>query len=128
MNDFKRAPDQGRVITDHSISEDEAVRITQTDDLPELIGFVAALKMVKPVSTERAARLIKHIVKQQMISNSVLIADQMRDDGWDTNLSDGESLALVAERASDYFATHAGISLFNFFVKTFAKTTGNMFE
>ena len=128
MNDLKRVPGQDPAITKQHISELEAVRITQTTDLPELMAFVVALKMIEPVSTDRAAKLVKHIVKQQMISDSVLIADQMRDDGWEADLTNGETLAVLAERASDYFSTQAGTSLFNFFVMTFAKTTGHMFD
>jgi hypothetical protein len=109
-------------------SEQEAVRITQQDDVPELVEFVLVLKMKRPVSTDKAARLLKHMVKQQMASNSSQIADRMRDDGWETDLSEGETLAFLADRVLAYLATHEGIALFNFFVKTFAKTNGEMFE
>jgi hypothetical protein len=108
-------------------SEQEAVRITQQDDVPELVEFVLVLKMKRPVSTDKAARLLKHMVKQQMASNSSQIADRMRDDGWETDLSQGETLALLADRVLAYLATHEGIALFNFFVKTFANTSSEMF-
>jgi hypothetical protein len=109
-------------------SEQEAVRITRQEDIPELVEFILALEMNKPVSTDQAARLFKHMVKLQTASDAVLIADQMCADGWEACLSEGETLATLADRVSAYLATHAGISLFNFFVLTFARTSGNMYE
>ena len=61
-------------------------------------------------------------------SDSSQLADQMRDDGWEADLSDGETLAVVADDALAYLATHEGIALFNFFVRTFARTSGTMFD
>lgn len=110
------------------LSEQEAVRITQQDDVPELVEFVLALKMAEPISTDKAARLLKHLVKEQMSSDAGMIADQMRHDHWDANLSKGETLILLADRALGYLATDAGVALFNFFVKTFAETSGDMYD
>ena len=109
-------------------SEQEAVRITKQEDVPELVDFILALKMKKPIATDRAARLIKHMVKQQTASDTQLIADQMRADGWQASLSADETLAVLAGRVSAYLATHPGVALFNFFVMTFARTSGTMFE
>lgn len=43
-------------------------------------------------------------------------------------MSEGETLALLAGRVSAYLASHAGVALFNFFVKTLAGTSGKMFD
>ena len=110
------------------LSEQEAVRITQQEDVPELVSFIIALHMSKPVSTDMAARLLKHMVKQQMSTDAGLIADQMRQDKWTSHLAHGETLLLLADRALAYLATHEGIQLFNFFVKTFAETSGEMYD
>lgn len=128
MNDFKHGTAGQPSTSQGHTSEQEAVRITQQDDVPELVEFVLALKMAKPISTDQAARLLKHLVKHQMASDSTQIADQMRDDGWEPGLSDGETLDVLADRALAYISTHEGIALFNFFVRTFARTSGSMFE
>lgn len=109
-------------------SEQEAVRITRQDDVPELVDFILALKMQRPASTDQAARLLKHMVKQQTSSDNDLIADQMRTDGWESHVSEGETLAILAQRVTGYLATDAGVALFNFFVQTFAHTSGTMFD
>lgn len=128
MNDSNSAlADQSRNVQGHT-SEQEAVRITRQDDVPELVEFVLVLKMKRPVSTDKAARLLQHMVKQKMTSDSSQIADQMRDDGWETDLSEGETLPLLAARVLAYLASNEGIALFNFFVKTFANTSGAMFD
>ena len=110
------------------LSEQEAVRITQEEDVPELVEFILALKMNRPISTEKAARLIKHLVKEQTASDTTLIADQMLADGWEAGLAQGETCAQLANHASAYLATPEGTALFNFFVQTFAKTSGTMFD
>jgi hypothetical protein len=84
------------------------------------------LKMHRPVSTDQAARLFRHMVKQQTANTDCLITDQMRADGWETRLSEGETLEMLAGRVSAYLASQAGVCLFNFFVKTFASTSGFM--
>lgn len=109
-------------------SEQEAMRITYQEDVPELVEFVLALKLRAPISTDKAARLLERMVKRQMSSDASQIEDQMLDDGWEENLSDGETLTVLADRALAYLATHEGIALFNFFVRTFAGTSGTMFE
>ena len=109
------------------LSNDEAVDITHHDDKPELAAFVAALGMQNSVSTDRAAFLLEHMIKEQMSSDTETLASQMRADGWEAKLLEGESLTDVAARALAFLATPEGEQLFNFFVKTFAKTSGQMF-
>lgn len=109
------------------LSEEEAIRITQQEDIPELRKFVLALEMVMPTSTDKAATLLMHMVKEQMSMDAGLIADQMRNDHWDADLPKGADLMLLANRALAHLATHEGIELFNFFVKTFAKTSGSIY-
>ena len=128
MNNSQPLPAGQPVMPFGHTSEQEAVRITHQDDVPELATFVMALKMRTPISTDKAATLLEHMVKQQMNSDSSQVADQMRDDGWEADLSDGETLTVVADDALAYLATHEGIALFNFFVKTFARTSGTMFD
>ncbi|MDB5936437.1 MAG: hypothetical protein JWQ01_3781 [Massilia sp.] len=109
------------------LSNDEALNITHDEDKPELAAFVSALGMRKPVSTDQAAFLLEHMIKEQMSADTNEIALQMRTDHWENNLSEGESLEEVAHRAFVFLSTPEGDRLFNFFVKTFAKTSGQMF-
>ena len=128
MNDSKLDPSAQESHGEGHLSEQEAVRITQQEDVPELVSFIIALKMRTPISTDMAARLLKHMVKQQMSTDAGLIADQMRHDEWEPHLLQGETLILLADRALAYLATPEGIQLFNFFVKTFAETSGDMYD
>ena len=109
------------------LSEAQALRITHLEDRPELAVFVLALGMNKPVSTDKIAYLLEHLIKEQMSTDTTTIADQMRNDRWENALSDGETLDAVAQRAQAFLRTHEGIGLFNFFAKIFAKTSGSMF-
>lgn len=109
------------------LSETEALRITHLEDRAELAVFVAALGMQKPVSIDKIAFLLEHILKEQMSADTTAIASQMRSDGWEHHLTDGETLETVAHRALAFLRTHEGIALFNFFTKIFAKTSGAMF-
>jgi hypothetical protein len=52
----------------------------------------------------------------------------MLTDGCDADLSPGETLATLAQRAALFLENPEGIRLFNIFAKTFAKTTGEMFD
>ena len=117
--------DPGGIISDHT-SEAEAVRITQEEDVPELVDFIVALKMRRPISTEMAARLLTHIVMQQRSTEASEIADKMESDNWAAIFSDGETAPILAERVLAYLATNDGIALFNFFVKTFARSDGEI--
>lgn len=117
--------DPGGIISDHT-SEAEAIRITQEEDVPELVDFIVALKMHRPISTEMAARLLTHIVMQQRSTEASEIADKMEADNWAAIFSDGETTPILAERVLAYLATNDGIALFNFFVKTFARSDGEI--
>lgn len=110
-------------ITDHA-----ATRITRRDSNPELEAFVAALTMQRPVSTDRAAELLEHIIKETMSATTVLLENQMRLDHWESALADGESLGLLAERAQLFLESPEGVRLFNYFARTYAKTSGEMFD
>lgn len=110
-------------ITDHA-----ATRIARDGCEAELAAFVAALAMPRPVSTDQAARLLEHVIKETMSATTSLLEDQMRLDHWDGALSDGETLAIVAERAQLFLETPEGVRLFNFFAKTYARTAGEMFD
>lgn len=127
MNTLKSPHPGAPLDTGGHISEKEAIRITRQDDIPELVEFVLALKMQTPISADKAAAFLSYMVKHQMSTDTNQVVDQMRDDGWEASLSDGETLVLVADRLLAYLATHEGIALFNFYVKTFARTSGEMF-
>ena len=128
MNDSQPVTSHQSPGGDGHLSEQEAVRITQQDEVPALTSFVAALEMGAPVSTDKAARLLKHMVKEQMSMDAGLIADQMRHDQWESHLSGDETVIILADRALTFLATQEGVVLFNFFVKTFAGTNGTMFD
>ena len=110
------------------LSDQDATLIARYEGAPELAAFVAALGMQRPVSSHQAARLLKHVVKETMSATIALIEGQMRTDHWDKDLCEGETLAILAERAAAYLESPAGVQLFNLFIKTFAKTTGEMFD
>lgn len=110
------------------LSDKDAALIARYEGAPELAAFVAALYMQRPVTSNKAARLLEHVIKETMSATVALIEGQMRTDYWDKDLSDGETLAILAERAHAYLESPAGVQLFNLFAKTFAKTTGEMFD
>lgn len=121
-------------ITDQSppapghISDHAATRITRRDCDPELAALVAALTMQRPVSTGQAAQLLEHVIKETMSATTSLLENQMRLDHWENALADGETLGLLAERAQLFLESPEGVRLFNFFAKTYAKTSGEMFD
>ena len=110
-------------ITDHA-----ATGITRRECDAELGAFVAALTMQRPVTTDQAAELLEHIIKETMSATTSLLENQMRLDQWETALADGETLGLLAERAQLFLESPEGVRLFNFFAKTYAKTSGEMFD
>jgi hypothetical protein len=110
------------------LSDQDAKLIARYEGAPELADFVAALNMQSAVTSNRAARLLEHIIKESMSSTAALIEAQMRNDHWENVLSPGETLPELAERAQRFLESPAGVELFNFFAKTFAKTTGEMFD
>jgi hypothetical protein len=128
LNDAKSTAVVPTSTVQTPISNEQANQITHQDAAPQLNQFIRSLQMRRPVSTDRASELVEHLVKLQMASDDVRIADQMRDDGWEAELSDGETLTDVAKRAFAYLSNAEGISLFNFFVRTYAKTSGEMFD
>ena len=109
------------------LSDTQAIRTTHQQAKVELAQFSAALGMSVPVSTDKLAYLLEHLVKEQTSADSAMIRDQMVRDGWDRDVSGNESIDLIAQRAVAYLASEKGIALFNFFVKIFARTSGKMF-
>ena len=110
------------------ISDDAANHITRHECHVELAGFVDALTMQHPVPVEKAAQLLEHSMKDAMTSTTSLIENQMRLDHWDSNLGKGETLGALAERAQRFLETPEGVRLYNFFAKTYARTTGETFD
>ena len=109
------------------ITDRAATRITRRDHA-ELAAFVAALTMQRPVTTDHAALLLEHVIKETMSATTSLLENQMRLDHWEAALADGETLSIVAERAQLFLETPEGVRLFNFFAKTYARTSGEMFD
>jgi hypothetical protein len=110
------------------ISDHAANRITRHECKAELAAFVDALVMERPVAVEKVAQLLEHSMKDAMTANISLIEDQMRLDDWDSDLGNGETLEELASRAQRFLETPEGVRLYNFFTKTYAKTTGEMFD
>lgn len=110
------------------LSDVEAHAIVLDDNDEQLQGFIRALGMAHPVEAARAARLLEDVIKGSMSANIDLMADQMRLDGWEAALSPGETLDALATRAHAYLESQQGVELFNLFSKTFARTTGEMFD
>ena len=113
------------------LSEMQAVDTTHGQARAELAEFAGALGTVVPVSIDKLAVLLEHLIKQQTSSDSAMIRDQMVRDGWDCGGADAdadaESINVIAERVTNYLATEKGIALFNFFVKIFARTSSKIF-
>jgi hypothetical protein len=110
------------------ISDHAANRITRYECKAELAAFGDALNMQRPVAVEKVAMLLEHSMKDAMTANTSLIEDQMRLDRWDSDLGNGETLEELASRAQRFLETPEGVRLYNFFAKTYAKTTGEMFD
>lgn len=126
---LRNSPENELTTSDlNHLSDNAATRITRRESDAELSAFVAALNMVRPVSNDKAALLLEHVIKESMSANIALLEGQMRTDGWDADLSQGETMSVLAERAAVFLESPEGVRLFNFFAKTFAKTTGEMFE
>jgi hypothetical protein len=114
-------------VMDSGLTDSEAETVVRGECQAKLQDFIAALRMQRPVSTDKAAILIKHIVKGQMATDANLIAGQMRLDHWELGLANGDNLAVLAERARDYLDTDEGVALYDFFVQVFARTRERMF-
>ncbi len=110
------------------LTRSEAKDTVRADGDTELASFVAALQMRRPVSSDKAAQLLEHVIKETMSATVDWLEGQMRTDHWEDFLSEGETLTLLAERAHKYLESNPGVELFNLFAKTFAKTTGEMFD
>jgi hypothetical protein len=110
------------------LSHAKARALALDDNDEQLQQFIAALGMQRPVSPAQAARLMEEVIKGSMSANIDLLADQMRLDGWEAALSPGETLLQLAARANAYLESGEGVELFNLFSKTFARTTGEMFD
>jgi hypothetical protein len=105
----------------------QAARVANSDNRPELTAFIGALAMQRPVSIDKAARLIEHFLTENTSFTAEVIAAQMRMDQWEDDLSNAEQLQDIAERAADFLNTEQGIDLYNSFKTVFAKTHGEMF-
>ena len=119
--------DEPRAEQTH-ISDDTASRTTRHECHAELVGFVDALTMQHPVPVEKAAQLLEHSMKDAMTATTSLIENQMRLDHWDSDLGKGETLGELADRAQGFLETPEGVRLYNFFAKTYARTTGEIFD
>jgi hypothetical protein len=115
-------------VMDSALTDSEAETIVRGECQDKLQSFIAALQMKRPVSTDKAAILLKHIVKGQMATDASLIAGQMRLDHWELSLANGDNLAVLAERARDFLDTEEGAALYDFFVKVFSHTQERMFD
>jgi hypothetical protein len=115
-------------VMDSALTDSEAETIVRGECQDKLQNFIAALQMKRPVSTDKAAILLKHIVKGQMATDASLIAGQMRLDHWELSLANGDNLAVLAERARDFLDTEEGAALYDFFVKVFSHTQERMFD
>jgi hypothetical protein len=110
------------------LTNGEAQELARDEGDDEIAAFVAALQMQRPVSTDKAAQLLEHVIKETMSATVSWLEGQMRNDRWDEFLGQGETLTLLAQRANKYLESAEGVELFNLFTKTFAKTTGEMFD
>jgi hypothetical protein len=110
------------------ISDDAANSITRHECHAELVAFVDALTMQRPVPVEKVAQLLEHSMKDAMTSNTSLIEDQMRLDHWDADLGDGETLGELADRAQRFLETPEGVRLYNHFARIYARTTGEIYD
>jgi len=113
---------------DAHLTDVQAKAIVLEDNDEQLQGFIAALGMARPIDADQAGRLLENVIKGAMSANIDRLADQMRLDGWDAALSPGETLDALASRANAYLESPQGLELFNLFSKTFARTTGEMFD
>lgn len=110
------------------LTRSEAKEIARDEGDDELAEFVRALQMQRPVSAGKAAQLLEHVIKETMSATVSWLEGQMRNDHWEEFLGDGETLTLLAQRAHKYLESPEGVELFNLFTKTFARTTGEMFD
>lgn len=108
------------------ISQAQAVDTTHRQNEAELEEFAAVLGLPATFSIDKLATLLEHLVMQQTSADSQMIRDQMVRDGWEKTLGSETSIDALAERATTFLSSEHGIALFNFFVKTFARTSSKM--
>jgi hypothetical protein len=114
-------------VMDSELTESEAEALAGNECQTRLREFIAALKMQRPISSEKAAILLKHIVKNQMADDANLIAGQMRLDHWELGLANGDNPVVLAERACAYLNSAEGAALYDCFSKIFARSRERMF-
>lgn len=120
------APSADHAATHLSTVEAEDLARDASDR--QLRHFMAALGMQRPVGTDKLALLLEHIIKEAMSATIDWLEGQMHADGWDSALSPGETLHAIATRANAYLESPEGLDLFNLFTKTFARTSGDIFD
>lgn len=107
-------------VLDPEISPEEAQALTRAECRRRLDAFISALDMRGAVSPDKAAALVKHIVKDGMAGDSRLIAGQMRIDHWERELSNGDNPDVLAERIRAFLDTQEGADFHHFFAGLFA--------
>lgn len=110
---------------DNHLTQQEASCILHTEAREQIHRFVQALQLKTEVSDDDAASLLMNIAKQTLPPGTEEMAVQMRINNWDRCMSEDE-LQLAAKNAQAFLQSHEGIELANFFVKTMAKATDNM--
>jgi hypothetical protein len=120
------APSAGQ-STAH-LSEVQAEQLARDGSDQQLQAFIQALAMKNPVDPDKAARLLEHVIKEAMSANIDWLQGQMLEDGWEASLAPGENLIDIATRANNYLESEQGLELFNLFTKSFARTTGEIFD
>jgi hypothetical protein len=120
------APSAGQAST--HLSESQAEHLSRDGHDQQLQVFIDALAMKNPVDPDKAARLLEHVIKEAMSANIDWLQGQMLEDGWEASLAPGENLIDIATRANNYLESEQGLELFNLFTKSFARTTGEIFD
>ncbi len=110
------------------LSDAQAEDSVREDNDPQLHHFIKALGMRGAVSTDKVASLLEHVIKEATSANVDWLEGQMREDGWAASLAPDENLHEIATRANAYLESPEGVELFNLFTRTFARTTGEIFD
>lgn len=110
------------------LTESQAEHLSRDGHDQQLQAFIQALAMKNPVDPDKAARLLEHVIKEAMSANIDWLQGQMLEDGWEASLAPGENLIDIATRANNYLESEQGLELFNLFTKSFARTTGEIFD
>jgi hypothetical protein len=107
-------------VIDPGLSDVEARQLAHHACQQKLDEFVSAMAMQKPVSNDKAATLIRHIVKNGIAADPLLVAGQMRINHWEGGLANGDNLDVLAERACAFLAMSQGRYLLAFFSRVFS--------